>query len=208
MIQDILAEPAWVERLTAEDKRGLNPLFTSNMTAAAATRASSSGAHAGPNQSASCSPAASSRRPRSTSGTTPTITPVDSRQTSTHGLSAGWGATAGVALDWRVGARAFQRQSGLWSCALSAYGIGMVPLAHTVRASAEEGCATFDMLRGDERLKADFDISISREAVVSYRAVRRRSFARLQADAIAGARAVYRHMPPQRRERLRRALGI
>jgi len=32
MIQDILAEPAWADRLTAEDKRGLNPLFTSNMT--------------------------------------------------------------------------------------------------------------------------------------------------------------------------------
>jgi len=32
MIQDILAEPAWAERLTARDRRGLNPLFTSNMT--------------------------------------------------------------------------------------------------------------------------------------------------------------------------------
>lgn len=32
MIQDVLAEPAWADRLTAEDKRGLNPLFTSNMT--------------------------------------------------------------------------------------------------------------------------------------------------------------------------------
>ncbi len=32
MIQDVLAEPAWAERLTEEDKRGVNPLFTSNMT--------------------------------------------------------------------------------------------------------------------------------------------------------------------------------
>lgn len=32
MIQDILAEPAWAQRLTDDDKRGLNPLFTSNMT--------------------------------------------------------------------------------------------------------------------------------------------------------------------------------
>ncbi|MCA1700116.1 MAG: transposase [Actinobacteria bacterium] len=32
MIQDILAEPAWAGRLTAEDKRGVNLLFTSNMT--------------------------------------------------------------------------------------------------------------------------------------------------------------------------------
>ncbi len=32
MIQDILAEPAWADRLTAEDRRGVNPLFTSNMT--------------------------------------------------------------------------------------------------------------------------------------------------------------------------------
>jgi TnpA family transposase len=32
MIQDILAEPAWGGILTDEDKRGVNPLFTSNMT--------------------------------------------------------------------------------------------------------------------------------------------------------------------------------
>ncbi len=32
MIQDILAEPAWPGILTDEDKRGVNPLFTSNMT--------------------------------------------------------------------------------------------------------------------------------------------------------------------------------
>jgi hypothetical protein len=32
MIQDILAKPAWAQRLTDDDKRGLNPLFTSNMT--------------------------------------------------------------------------------------------------------------------------------------------------------------------------------
>ena len=32
MIQDILAEPAWAGILTDEDKRGVNPLFTSNMT--------------------------------------------------------------------------------------------------------------------------------------------------------------------------------
>ena len=82
----------------------------------------------------------------------------------------------------------------------------MALLAHTVRASAEEGCSTFDMLRGDERFKADFHIV--RVAVMSDRAVRPRSFARLQADAVAGARAVHRHMLPQRRQRLCRALGI
>jgi TnpA family transposase len=32
MIQDILADPAWAKRLTDDDKRGLNPLFTSNIT--------------------------------------------------------------------------------------------------------------------------------------------------------------------------------
>ena len=32
MIQDILAEPAWAGILTDEDKRSVNPLFTSNMT--------------------------------------------------------------------------------------------------------------------------------------------------------------------------------
>lgn len=32
MIQDQLAEPDWADTLTTEDRRGLNPLFTSNMT--------------------------------------------------------------------------------------------------------------------------------------------------------------------------------
>jgi len=32
MIQDILAEPEWQNVLTPEDRRGLNPLFTSHMT--------------------------------------------------------------------------------------------------------------------------------------------------------------------------------
>jgi hypothetical protein len=32
MLQDILAEPEWAGVLTDEDKRGVNPLFTSNMT--------------------------------------------------------------------------------------------------------------------------------------------------------------------------------
>ena len=32
MLQDILAEPEWAGALTDEDKRGLTPLFTSNMT--------------------------------------------------------------------------------------------------------------------------------------------------------------------------------
>ena len=32
MIQDILAEPEWDDALTDEDKRGLNPLFTSHIT--------------------------------------------------------------------------------------------------------------------------------------------------------------------------------
>ncbi|MGO9752793.1 MAG: hypothetical protein ACLP8S_28390 [Solirubrobacteraceae bacterium] len=32
MIQDILAGPAWAGILTDEDKRGVNPLFTLNMT--------------------------------------------------------------------------------------------------------------------------------------------------------------------------------
>src|SRR5699024_7213702 len=32
MIQDLLAEPDWADTLTSEDRRGLTPLFTSNMT--------------------------------------------------------------------------------------------------------------------------------------------------------------------------------
>lgn len=32
MIQDMLTEPEWAQVLTSEDRRGLNPLFTSHMT--------------------------------------------------------------------------------------------------------------------------------------------------------------------------------
>ncbi|WP_309248866.1 Tn3 family transposase [Streptomyces sp. MNP-20] len=32
MIQDALAEPQWADVLTPEDRRGLNPLFTTHMT--------------------------------------------------------------------------------------------------------------------------------------------------------------------------------
>lgn len=32
MIQDSLAEPEWADTLTSEDRRGLNPLFTTHMT--------------------------------------------------------------------------------------------------------------------------------------------------------------------------------
>lgn len=32
MIQDVLAEPEWVDVLGDADRRGLTPLFTSNMT--------------------------------------------------------------------------------------------------------------------------------------------------------------------------------
>jgi hypothetical protein len=31
MIQDMLTEPEWAKVLTAEDRRGINPLFTSHM---------------------------------------------------------------------------------------------------------------------------------------------------------------------------------
>jgi hypothetical protein len=31
LVQDVLAEPAWADALTAEDRRGLTPLFWSNV---------------------------------------------------------------------------------------------------------------------------------------------------------------------------------
>jgi len=115
------------------------------------------------------------------------------------------GAPAGVLLGWRLGTRAFA-YSQAFDRAHERFGIGMALLAHAVRASADEGCGRFDMLRGDEPFKASFHLSS--EAVTSYRAVRRRSLARLEAEALAGARSAYRRLSPQRRERLRRALRI
>jgi CelD/BcsL family acetyltransferase involved in cellulose biosynthesis len=115
------------------------------------------------------------------------------------------GAPAAVLLGWRLGGRAFA-YSQAFDRTYERFGIGMALLAHAVRAAADEGCARFDMLRGDERFKASFHITS--ETVSSYRAVRRRSLARLEAEGLAGARSVYRRLSPQRRARLRRALRI
>ena len=115
------------------------------------------------------------------------------------------GEPAGVLLGWRLGARAFA-YSHACDRAHERFGLGMALFAHAMRTSAEEGCTRFDLLRGDEHYKGSFHISAS--AVTSYRAVRRRSLARLHAQALVGARSAYRRLPPQQRERLRRALRI
>jgi CelD/BcsL family acetyltransferase involved in cellulose biosynthesis len=112
------------------------------------------------------------------------------------------GAAAGVLLGWRLGARAFA-YSQAFDPVHERLGVGMALLAHGVRDSAEEGCAYFDMLRGDEHFKGSFHISP--DPVASYSAVRRRSLARLQAEALVGARAAYRRLAPERRERLQSA---
>ena len=115
------------------------------------------------------------------------------------------GTPAGVLLGWRIGNRAFA-YSHAFDSTHKRFGIGIALLIHAVRASADEGCSHFDMLRGDEQFKGSFQISA--EAVTSYRAVRRHTPAHLKAEAYAGARSAYRRLSPQRRERLRRALGI
>lgn len=115
------------------------------------------------------------------------------------------GRPAGVLLGWRLGTRTFA-YSAAFDLAYERFGIGMALLAYAVRSSAEEGCACCDFLRGDERYKTSFHVG--RDAVTSYRAVRRRSLARLDVEARVGARSAYRRLSPQRRERLRRALRI
>jgi CelD/BcsL family acetyltransferase involved in cellulose biosynthesis len=115
------------------------------------------------------------------------------------------GEPAGVLLGWRVGGRAFA-YSQAFDRTYERFGIGIALLAHAVRASADEGCARFDMLRGEEHFKGSFHIAP--EPVMSYHAVRRRSLARLEAEALAGARSAFRRLSPQRRARLRRALRM
>lgn len=115
------------------------------------------------------------------------------------------GAQAGVLLGWRLDRRAFA-YSQAFDGAYDRFGVGLALLAHAVRASAEEGCCCFDMLRGDEHFKSSFHVC--RDAVTSYRAVRCRSFARVSAEALVAARSAYRRLPPHQRTRLRRALRI
>jgi len=115
------------------------------------------------------------------------------------------GEPAGVLLGWRLGSRAFA-YSHAFDRAHERFGIGMALLAHAVRAAADEGCARYDMLRGDEHFKGSFHISTA--PVTCYHAVRRRSLARLQAEAFVGARSAYHRLGTRQRERLRRALRI
>jgi CelD/BcsL family acetyltransferase involved in cellulose biosynthesis len=115
------------------------------------------------------------------------------------------GEPAAVALNWRVGARTFG-YSQAFDRAYTSFGVGMALLTHAVRAAAEEGCEYFDMLRGDEQFKAV--CHITRSPVTSYHVVRRRSRTLLEERAMAGARAAYEHLSPQRRERLRRMLRV
>jgi CelD/BcsL family acetyltransferase involved in cellulose biosynthesis len=115
------------------------------------------------------------------------------------------GEPAAVSLNWRLGAGTFG-YSQAFDRAYAIFGIGMGLLAHAVRAAAEEGCEYFDMLRGDEQFKAVCHITPS--PLTSYRVVRRRSRTLLEERAMAGARAAYEHLSPQRRERLRRMLRV
>lgn len=115
------------------------------------------------------------------------------------------GATVGVLLGWRLGTRAFA-YSHAFDRQYERFGIGMALLAHAVRASADEGCTHFDMLRGDEHFKGSFHISS--EAVTSYRAVRRRSLTRLHIEVLCRARLAYDHLPPSKRRQLRRVVQL
>lgn len=115
------------------------------------------------------------------------------------------GAPAGVLLGWRLGARAFA-YSHTFDRAHERFGVGMALLAHAVREAAAEGCTRFDLMRGDEQYKSS--VHISPDRVTSYRAVRRRPLARLDAKAFVATRSAYQRLSPQRRARLRRALRI
>jgi CelD/BcsL family acetyltransferase involved in cellulose biosynthesis len=113
------------------------------------------------------------------------------------------GEPAGVLLGWRLGTRAFA-----YSCAFDRaherFGVGIGLLAFCLRDAADEGCTQFDMLRGNEHFKGSFHIEPT--PVCSFRAVRRRSLARLEAEARVGARSAYRRLSPEQREKLRRLL--
>jgi CelD/BcsL family acetyltransferase involved in cellulose biosynthesis len=106
---------------------------------------------------------------------------------------------------WRLGRVYSYYQAGFdpeWADA----SVGLVLLAHTVRAAIEEGAEVYDMLLGDEPYKGRFaDSERQVETLVITPALHPR---RLAVALEAGARRATGRLSPAARSRFRRAAGV
>ena len=106
------------------------------------------------------------------------------------------GRPAAVLYGWRLNTRAFA-YSQAFDPAYARYAVGISLLVSAVEQAAAEGCARFDMLRGDEQHKQRF--RISSHPLESSLVARRRSPASLEAGARSRARRVWARLPARGR---------
>ena len=106
------------------------------------------------------------------------------------------GRPAAVLYGWRLNTRAFA-YSQAFDPAYARSAVGISLLVTAVEQAAAEGCARFDMLRGDEQHKQRF--RISSHALESHLVARRRSPAVLEALAASSARRAWARLPARGR---------
>ena len=106
------------------------------------------------------------------------------------------GRPAAVLYGWRLNTRAFA-YSQAFDPAYARYAVGISLLVSAVEQAAAEGCAHFDMLRGDEQHKQRF--RISSHPLESHLVARRRSPAMLEALAASAARRAWARLPARGR---------
>lgn len=102
------------------------------------------------------------------------------------------GRPAAVLYGWRLKTRAFA-YSQAFDPAYARYAVGVSLLASAVEQAAAEGCARYDMLRGDERHKQRFRISATE--LESRLVIRRRSPAALEAISRSATRRAWARLP-------------
>jgi CelD/BcsL family acetyltransferase involved in cellulose biosynthesis len=102
------------------------------------------------------------------------------------------GRPAAVLYGWRLNTRAFA-YSQAFDPAHARDAVGVSLLVSAVEQAAAEGCAHFDMLRGDEQHKQRF--RISSHPLESHFVARRRSPAILEAFAASAARRAWARLP-------------
>jgi CelD/BcsL family acetyltransferase involved in cellulose biosynthesis len=114
------------------------------------------------------------------------------------------GEPAAAWYGWRLRDRYCYYQAGL-DPAHEKRSLGLVLLAHTIRAAIEEGAPVYDMLRGAEEYKLRF--TTGERHVQTLALARPRSPARLAAAAESAAWRAGQRLGPERRERARALYG-
>ena len=113
------------------------------------------------------------------------------------------GVMAGALCNWRVGTSTFSYIQS-FDPEYARYGIGTILHADATARARDEGCAEYNILRGEEGFKQKF--AAGPRALESFVVVRARSAAGIASRGALGALAAWRRLPEARREQARRLL--